>query len=634
MSERNETRYQLEQENKIFILTTSLINDKLKIKCQEVNGETFVGAFNMSDLLRLSRYFNSTRSVEQIQIYLNGIIEKQRVGVFPEENSINIVLYLINQDKIYIPLTQKLSNNNNFYNIGDQYLKNQKNNIITQTLPNYPQSNNYSNHQVLENLYQQNSNQYINNMSTQPFYLDQNLSTISDIPGVGAYSIQGINDIASINNPVDITNYNLSPKDNKSQLASIPNLSSYPQADASNNNYNFQFDENKIGKLEDDTNIIRLEHEKIKNEMKRVLDEATNLRKENELYKTENASLINKNANLENKIKEFKVQLLNSQNEIKKYKDENNALRNQFANIQNDSNIFQTQNNKLLKIKEEYETNIQSLKNSIDQMNKENESLREEIEELKQNFNIVSNDKESLVNDINILKTTLENQQKASINEDEIKRLIEENSIFRIKAQENELLKKQIEDLQYQIQMSQEKEEYDENNEVKGDIIHDMRELEMITKKINKENKKVIINLLYKASADGDRASIFHEKCDNAKSTIVLVETKNGMRFGGYTTCSWSGNCVDKTDTSAFIFSFDKMKTYDNIPGDEAIGCYPKFGPIFLGCQIKINDNFFTKGGTTFEKELNFNTEEDYELTNGDREFEVKDIEVYEVIIE
>ena len=634
MSERNETRYQLEQENKIFILTTSLINDKLKIKCQEVNGETFVGAFNMSDLLRLSRYFNSTRSVEQIQIYLNGIIEKQRVGVFPEENSINIVLYLINQDKIYIPLTQKLSNNNNFYNIGDQYLKNQKNNIITQTLPNYPQSNNYSNHQVLENLYQQNSNQYINNMSTQPFYLDQNLSTISDIPGVGAYSIQGINDIASINNPVDITNYNLSPKDNKSQLASIPNLSSYPQADASNNNYNFQLDENKIGKLEDDTNIIRLEHEKIKNEMKRVLDEATNLRKENELYKTENASLINKNANLENKIKEFKVQLLNSQNEIKKYKDENNALRNQFANIQNDSNIFQTQNNKLLKIKEEYETNIQSLKNSIDQMNKENESLREEIEELKQNFNIVSNDKESLVNDINILKTTLENQQKASINEDEIKRLIEENSIFRIKAQENELLKKQIEDLQYQIQMSQEKEEYDENNEVKGDIIHDMRELEMITKKINKENKKVIINLLYKASADGDRASIFHEKCDNAKSTIVLVETKNGMRFGGYTTCSWSGNCVDKTDTNAFIFSFDKMKTYDNIPGDEAIGCYPKFGPIFLGCQIKINDNFFTKGGTTFEKELNFNTEEDYELTNGDREFEVKDIEVYEVIIE
>ena len=161
-----------------------------------------------------------------------------------------------------------------------------------------------------------------------------------------------------------------------------------------------------------------------------------------------------------------------------------------------------------------------------------------------------------------------------------------------------------------------------------------MKELDMITKKINKENKRLIINLIYKASADSDKASVFHEKCDKAKNTIVLVETSDGHRFGGYTTCSWSGDCVDKFDENAFIFSFDKMKTYDNIPGDEAIGCYPKFGPIFLGCQIKINDNAFTNGGTTFEKELNFNTKEDYELTGGERFFNVKDIEVYEVIFE
>ena len=184
-------------------------------------------------------------------------------------------------------------------------------------------------------------------------------------------------------------------------------------------------------------------------------------------------------------------------------------------------------------------------------------------------------------------------------------------------------------------QMDQMEDDQDQGNEVKGDIIHDIKELEMITKKINKDDdKKIIINLLYKASIDSDKAAVFHEKCDQAQNTIVLVETKNGKRFGGFTTCSWSGNCVDKNDPQAFIFSFDKMKTYDNIPGDEAIGCYPKFGPIFLGCQIKIFDNAFTKGGTTFEKELNFNTEEDYELTGGDRTFEVKDIEVYEVIIE
>ena len=167
---------------------------------------------------------------------------------------------------------------------------------------------------------------------------------------------------------------------------------------------------------------------------------------------------------------------------------------------------------------------------------------------------------------------------------------------------------------------------------VKGEIIHDTNELEMLTKKINKLNKKLTLNLLYKASADSDKAAAFHAKCDQANSTIVLIETDKGKRFGGYTTCSWSGECVDKKDENAFVFSLDKMKTYDNIPGEDAIGCYPKFGPIFLGCQIRIYNNAFSKGGTTFERGLNYNTEEDFELTGGDRVFNVKEIEVYEVI--
>ena len=167
---------------------------------------------------------------------------------------------------------------------------------------------------------------------------------------------------------------------------------------------------------------------------------------------------------------------------------------------------------------------------------------------------------------------------------------------------------------------------------VKGDIIQDTDELEMITRKINKLNKKLTLNLLYKATADSDKASAFHEKCDEAKSTIVLIETDKGKRFGGFTTCSWRGDCIDKKDEDAFIFSLDKMKIYENIPGEEAIGCYPKFGPIFMGCQIRIYDNAFTRGGTTFEKGLNYKTEEDFELTEGERTFNVKEIEVYEVI--
>ena len=145
-------------------------------------------------------------------------------------------------------------------------------------------------------------------------------------------------------------------------------------------------------------------------------------------------------------------------------------------------------------------------------------------------------------------------------------------------------------------------EDNSQDMSVKGDIIHDTSELDLLTQKINKLNQKLTLNLLYKATADSDKAAAFHAKCDDAQSTIVLVETDKGKRFGGYTTCSWGGDCVEKRDENAFIFSLDKMVTYDNIPGEDAIGCYPKFGPIFLGCQIRIYDNAFTKGGTTLDR--------------------------------
>ena len=586
-----------QSDNKSYILTTSLINDKLKLTCQDSNNQTFLGAFTLLDLLNLSKYFKTTRSVDQVQQYLNGIVEKQRVEIYQDSICIKIILHLINNDKITIPLTKKLINpNNNYYNIpnistqiSNQYIPTQ----ITQNtidITNYSNTADYTDPQIISNIpqsyiYPQNTNQYI---TSQTYNIDPNLNAISNL------EIPGIN--SNINSNIN-------------QIASSPIISSYPQADSS---FNFQ-----MNKLENEINTIRPEQEKITNELKRVLDQAEKFKQDNELYKQENSLLNKENTSL-------KTENENLRNELKQYKEEYDKLKKEFTSIQNEAVNIQEQNKELLKIKETYENQMQIAQNNLEQLTKDNETL-------KQNLTLLSNQNESLLKENNLLKNE---KQKSSYSEEEIKNLMDELSTYRMKAQENELLKKQLEELQYQIQILQERQEEDEVKEVKGDIIHDMNELEMITKKINKENKRIIINLLYKASADSDSAAVFHEKCDGANNTIVLVETTDGKRFGGYTTKSWKGNCVEKADTDAFIFSFDKMKTYDNIPGDDAIGCYPKFGPIFLGCQIKIFDNAFTKGGTTFEKELNFNTEEDYELTGGNRTFGVKDIEVYEVIIE
>ena len=591
MTERNLTRYRLDQsDNKVYILSTSLVNDKLKLTCQDSNSQTYIGAFTLLDLLNLSKYFKTTRSVDQVQQYLNGIVEKQRVEIYQDDKCIKVILHLINNDRISIPLkkqTINTINTNNYYNLTNHYTTSPN----IQTNPEqitYYNSQTYTEPQIISTMpqtyvYPQESNQYI---SSQTYNYDQNLNGM-DIPGISTTINNDINQLASNTNP----------------------MMTYTQADST---LNYQ-----MNKLENDINILRPEQEKITNELKKVLDQAEKYKQENEANKQEITLLTN-----ENKI--LKTENENLRNELKKYQENYDKINTDFTSLQKDAGALQEQNTELLRLKETYEKEMQNIQNNIEQLTKDNEAL-------KQNLELASNQNEALINEINMLKS---NQQKLNNNEEEIKHLVEELDAYKIKAQENDLLKKKIEEMEYQIQVMQEHQEEDDVKEVKGDIIHDMNELEMITKKINKENKRIIINLLYKASADSDSAAVFHNKCDEANNTIVLVETKDGKRFGGYTTKSWKGNCVEKADPEAFIFSFDKMKTYDNIPGDDAIGCYPKFGPIFLGCQIKIFDNAFTRGGTTFEKELNFNTEEDYELTGGSRTFEVKDVEVYEVIIE
>ena len=73
---------------------------------------------------------------------------------------------------------------------------------------------------------------------------------------------------------------------------------------------------------------------------------------------------------------------------------------------------------------------------------------------------------------------------------------------------------------------------------------------------------------------------------------------------------------MKKNDDHAFVFSIDENKIFDIILDQPAIGCYPKFGPVFFGCQIRIYNEFFTKGGTTCYRGLNYKTTKDYQLNN------------------
>ena len=245
--------------------------------------------------------------------------------------------------------------------------------------------------------------------------------------------------------------------------------------------------------------------------------------------------------------------------------------------------------------------------------------LKQEIERLKLQIEDLLNQKKRLEELLSQAKRTIEELKL------QISKMMEEKSYMEsvVKQQRTTEGKKQtltIQDTHLEI--------------IRGDILQSTAELELLTKKICQNYNRITINLLYKATIDSDRAEAFHQKCDRANNSIVLVKSGNGKRFGGYTSCSWEGNSIDKKDDNAFVFSLNKMKIYDIIPGEQAIGCYPKYGPVFLGCQIRIFDQFFKEGGTTFEKGLNYNTEEDYELSGGLKNFQVAEIEVYGVTLE
>ena len=116
-------------------------------------------------------------------------------------------------------------------------------------------------------------------------------------------------------------------------------------------------------------------------------------------------------------------------------------------------------------------------------------------------------------------------------------------------------------------------EERQQSQYIKGDIIHNMNELEMITRKINKSNGKITLNILYKATADSDKAEAFHERWDDANSTLVLIETDKGKLIWRLYSMKLERRMHWKKDKEAFVFSLDKMMVYENIPGEDAIGC-------------------------------------------------------------
>ena len=207
------------------------------------------------------------------------------------------------------------------------------------------------------------------------------------------------------------------------------------------------------------------------------------------------------------------------------------------------------------------------------------------IENKKYSLNKISENQFDLVLNIYIIskeeKITLNLYKNYNITKDDIiNNLIEKVQSLTKRVEELENWKKEKEDKSINIKNSSTPSS--EGNK-KGSIIENSsiltkeEELHLIENRLKKgifSNKKLSYKLLYCGTKDGDDSKIFHNKCDNIQNQLVLVKTKEGLKFWGYTRLGFNSSNSAKIDKDAFLFSFDFMKTYDVIEGKETIYCH------------------------------------------------------------
>lgn len=371
-------------------------------------------------------------------------------------------------------------------------------------------------------------------------------------------------------------------------------------------------------KIEDDT--PKLEYQiiptdnpcSLKNKLNTISKETDDIRKEHNLLRKEVSKIQEQTENLKHQNKDLQKQYNKKSQEVRNLELENERLKSELERLENEQN---------------------QLNQEIADIENDNNQLKQEIQNEKNRIKDEKNRLRSAQDAERRRRAELERRRRE---EEERRRREEEERLRREEEERKRKEREEFEERQRKALRSQALKTYKKNTNasVKGEIVKSMLELELISQSIKKKGRKLNFALVYKATADGDNAQDFHRKCDPYDSTVVLVETKDGKRFGGFTTKSWKVDIPgggDKEDDQAFVFSLDKRKIYPIIKGAKAIGCYPDFGAVFMGCQIRIFDKAFIKGGSTYLSGVNYQTQEDYELTKGQKQFNVKEVEAYSV---
>ena len=168
-----------------------------------------------------------------------------------------------------------------------------------------------------------------------------------------------------------------------------------------------------------------------------------------------------------------------------------------------------------------------------------------------------------------------------------------------------------------------------------SEIINDINNIDLIINRLIKDFPNISFELIYNPTNKNETSENFHKICDGKKNVLVLIKTTDNTRFGGFTSVGFNSTSTYAKDDKAFIFSLDKNKIYNIKKGSNAIYCYETHGPSFTGTScfnINIYKNIFkNQQNTSTAKDNCYEINNDFELNNGNKDFYVKNLEIYQV---
>ena len=173
-------------------------------------------------------------------------------------------------------------------------------------------------------------------------------------------------------------------------------------------------------------------------------------------------------------------------------------------------------------------------------------------------------------------------------------------------------------------------------NAINSKIFKSHNEISFINQGISKSLNKSIqkMELIYRASRDGDSSKNFHKICDGKSCTLTIIKTSVGKRFGGFTLGEWSSEHCYIRDDKAFLFSIDDRDFYfiKKEQSEYAIICDKNYGPAFgKGPDFYISSN--CRNNSSYIKQESYDYKGKTDCLVESKKFSATDYEVYQIII-